>query len=100
MTAQATRSRPGRARAAWRGERLGGGDGMARRVRRQQLGAVLLAFGDGGRLVRLVIEGAALLMVWCTPSLLLHCCCCIVCVPVVVLLVLLALCCIASVLAC
>jgi hypothetical protein len=40
VTAQATRSRPGRARAAWRREQLGGGDGMARRVRRQQLGAV------------------------------------------------------------
>jgi hypothetical protein len=73
---------------------------MARRVRRQQLGAVLLAFGDGGRRVRLVMEAPTLLMVWCTPSLLLHCCCYIVCAPVVVLLVLLVLCCIASVLAC
>jgi hypothetical protein len=73
---------------------------MARRVRRQQLGAVLLAFGDAGQRVRLVIEAPALLMVWCTPSLMLHCCCCIMCAPVVVFLVLLALCCIASILAC
>jgi hypothetical protein len=55
VMAQATRSRPGWARVAWRGEQLGGGDGMTRRVRRQQLGAVLLAFGDGGRRVRLVM---------------------------------------------
>jgi hypothetical protein len=91
VAAQTARPRPGR--HAWLGAARRARDGMARWVRRQRLGAVLLTFGNGGRCARLVSEAPTFAhgmvhTIIAVALLLLHhgcACCCVACAASIVL---------------